>query len=240
MVVGAFPAAKLGVLLLKQISKPIANYLKNQAKSSPLFRQYICMPPAQFYNWWEVKAKMWSMNLGKPTQVQPLNEAMAIELGANLLGEVIIFAIGAGLLILEYARQSKKEAANTERALQEKMELNMKMRELQFQAERQDAQIRELMRILADVESRSWLPKKPFHKSESSPVLKTMENRQNIRGLDSQDLNSNYSLSLVRPSIVHRALELVEREIFAGDEEVDEEIQKLGKISQALLYLRYQ
>lgn len=47
MVVGAFPAAKLGALLLKQISKPIANVLKEQAKSSPLFRKYICMPPAQ-------------------------------------------------------------------------------------------------------------------------------------------------------------------------------------------------
>lgn len=50
MVVGAFPAAKLGVLLLKQISKPIANYMKNQAKKSPFFRQYICMPPAQCNN----------------------------------------------------------------------------------------------------------------------------------------------------------------------------------------------
>lgn len=60
MVVGAFPAAKLGALLLKQISKPIANAAKTQAKSSPIFRKYICMPPAQCklrlyhnqkYNW---------------------------------------------------------------------------------------------------------------------------------------------------------------------------------------------
>lgn len=47
MVVGAFPAAKLGSLLLKQISKPIANVVKHQAKSSPFFRKYVCMPPAQ-------------------------------------------------------------------------------------------------------------------------------------------------------------------------------------------------
>lgn len=50
MVVGAFPAAKLGALLLKQISKPIANALKEQAKSSPVFRKYVCMPPAQCTN----------------------------------------------------------------------------------------------------------------------------------------------------------------------------------------------
>lgn len=47
MVVGAFPVVKLGVLLMKQISKPIANFAKERAKNSPFFRTYICMPPAQ-------------------------------------------------------------------------------------------------------------------------------------------------------------------------------------------------
>lgn len=47
---------------------------------------------------------MWALNLGKPVSVPQLNEAMAIELGANLLGEVIIFTIGAGLLMFEYIR----------------------------------------------------------------------------------------------------------------------------------------
>lgn len=59
---------------------------------------------APVYNWVEVTTKMWALNLGKPINVPQLNEAMAIELGANLLGEVIIFTIGAGLLIFEYVR----------------------------------------------------------------------------------------------------------------------------------------
>lgn len=46
MVVGAFPAVKLGILAFKQISKPIANALKERAKTSPFFREKICMPPA--------------------------------------------------------------------------------------------------------------------------------------------------------------------------------------------------
>lgn len=52
----------------------------------------------------EVKTKMWVLNLGKPGNVPPLNETMAIELGANLLGEAIIFSIGSGLLLLEFKR----------------------------------------------------------------------------------------------------------------------------------------
>ncbi|CAG7719283.1 unnamed protein product [Allacma fusca] len=45
--VAAFPIVKLGALLIKQISKPLANLAKRRAKSSPFFRTYICMPPAQ-------------------------------------------------------------------------------------------------------------------------------------------------------------------------------------------------
>lgn len=47
MVVGAFPIAKLSVLLIKQISKPIANICKERAKNNPFFKTYVCMPPAQ-------------------------------------------------------------------------------------------------------------------------------------------------------------------------------------------------
>ncbi|ALC46107.1 CG13601 [Drosophila busckii] len=155
MVIGVFPAAKLGVLAIKQISKPIANVLKSNAKSSPLFRKYVCMPPAQFYNWVEVKTKMWALNLGRPVTVPPLNEAMAIELGANLLGEFIIFAIGAGLLIFEYSRQSIKENKKTEAMEMEKMQLTTTLTEMNFRLERQDAQIREMTRVLADLDSRN-------------------------------------------------------------------------------------
>lgn len=47
MVVGVFPIAKLGSLLIRQISKPIANFVKERAKQNYYFRTYVCMPPAQ-------------------------------------------------------------------------------------------------------------------------------------------------------------------------------------------------
>lgn len=76
---------------------------------------------------------------------------MAIELGSNLLGEIIIFVIGAGILLLEYQRQSRKETLKEEMVLQEKLELQAFLNELAFQAERQDTQIRELTRMLAEI-----------------------------------------------------------------------------------------
>ena len=41
--------------------------------------------------------------------IKPLNEDKAVELGAEFLGEAIIFLIGTGCMVLEYSRQ----AANT-------------------------------------------------------------------------------------------------------------------------------
>lgn len=55
------------------------------------------------------------------------------------------------MLILEYQRQSRKETMKEEMAIQEKLELQSMLNELAFQAERQDTQIRELTRLLADI-----------------------------------------------------------------------------------------
>lgn len=58
MAVGAFPLIKLGALAIRQIAKPIANILKSRAKKNAFFRNYICMPPAQMYHYFEVNVKM--------------------------------------------------------------------------------------------------------------------------------------------------------------------------------------
>lgn len=167
MVVGAFPVIKLGALLMKQLSKPIANLAKERAKNNYFFRTYICMPPAQFYNWCEIKTKMWVMNLGKPVKVPQLNEAMAIELGANMLGETIVFSIAAGILFFEYSRQAQKELAKEKARQEELSQLNYTIQQMYFTVERQDSQIRELLQSVSELEKRhSFLPRK---KKDSEP-----------------------------------------------------------------------
>lgn len=192
MVVAAFPVAKLGALLLRQISKPIASFAKERAKQNPFFRTYICMPPAQFYNWCEVKMKMWILNLGKPVNIPSLNETMAIELGANLLGEGIIFIIAAGLLFLEYSRQVRKDTAKEAARQEEISSLNYTIQELYFQAERQDAQIRELLRTVADLEGR--VIQKPWKNSnlnkENQVINASPQTPQNI---NYNNYNSRFS-----------------------------------------------
>lgn len=97
---------------------------------------------------------MWILNLGKPVNVPALNETMAIELGANLIGEGVIFIIAAGIVYLEYTRQARKDRVKEETRREEIERLNTVLEDLYFQSERQDAQIRELMRTVHDLQGR--------------------------------------------------------------------------------------
>jgi hypothetical protein len=146
--VAAFPIVKLGALLIKQVSKPLANLAKRRAKSSPFFRTYICMPPAQAYHWVEVKMKMLSMNVGKPVAIPKLNEAMAIELGAELVGEGVIFIITAAILVAEYARGARKAAAEEEERKQEISQIQTNLMELRQQNNKLETELQELFKIL--------------------------------------------------------------------------------------------
>jgi len=177
---GAFPAAKLGGLLLRQISKPIANYIKERAKQSPVFRSYVCMPPAQFYNWCEVKMKMYFMNLGTVGKVKPLSETMAIDLGSNLLGEGIIFFVGAVLLLFEYNRQVRKEAAKEDIRLQEQEDLQNTLRNLDLMSEQHSAELRRLTYLVDDLIS------KVNSKSYSSPSYPSETPTNNDSNVDTK------------------------------------------------------
>ncbi|XP_029302344.1 optic atrophy 3 protein homolog [Cottoperca gobio] len=147
MVVGAFPIAKLLYLGVRQLSKPVANRIKAGARRSDFFKNYICLPPAQIYHWIEMRTKMRIMGFRGST-IKPLNEDLAAELGAELVGEAIIFLIGGGCMVLEYSRQ----AANARRKEEEQNEtiisLQTQLAELTLTTETLDAQLREINRKL--------------------------------------------------------------------------------------------
>jgi len=141
--VAPFPVVKLGVLLIKQISKPLANFVKSRAIKSSVFRHYVCMPPAQFYHWFDIRMKMYMSNITRTkdsTPIPKLNQEAAIELGANLLGEFIILSIASAILIWEYNRQ--KENENRKENDKEDRMTNLENRILAFTNEELDTKIR--------------------------------------------------------------------------------------------------
>ena len=86
--------------------------------------------------------------MGGPVKVAKLNEEQAIEQGAEILGETVIFGIAAICLILDYMRSARKEAAKEVAAQERLKKMENGIFEIGMLSERQDAQIRELTRAL--------------------------------------------------------------------------------------------
>lgn len=147
MVVGAFPIAKLLYLGVRQMSKPVANRIKAGARRSEFFKTYICLPPAQLYHWIEMRTKMRIMGF-KGASVKPLNEEAAAELGAELLGEAIIFFVGGGCMVLEYSRQAANARRKEEELNGTIVSLQTQIAELSLSTETLGAQLREVNRLL--------------------------------------------------------------------------------------------
>lgn len=107
------PLIKLGYLLIRTVAKPVAHALKQQTKNHPAFRS-ACVSLAQTYHRSEIKM---SRRLGGASKavteavVRPLDEQKAIEVGANFLGETLVFIVAGTVLILDQTLSAQKEQA---------------------------------------------------------------------------------------------------------------------------------
>ncbi|KAL7669029.1 hypothetical protein ACOME3_009701 [Neoechinorhynchus agilis] len=147
-----FPLIKLGAIFAKQISKPIANMVKDKATRSPQFRKYACIGPAQFYHWIDVKVRMRALGLHKGFErdgkVKPLSEEAAVQLSADLLGESVVLLIAVLTLYLEYSRRSRNEAEKVD-------ETDKIFRRLESHMVRLLSDVNQIDKRLCDLESRS-------------------------------------------------------------------------------------
>lgn len=75
----------------------------------------------------EVNIRLRLMGMGKAKNVEKLSEDMAIELGAEMLGEFVMFSVAAATLMLEYWRSSTKEAVTEEREKHQVLVLKQKL-----------------------------------------------------------------------------------------------------------------
>ncbi|RCV06144.1 hypothetical protein SETIT_1G139900v2 [Setaria italica] len=90
------PVAKLGTLLLKTMSKPIATRLKTEASRHPKFRQLI-INLAQANH--RISTNIQRRVYGHATNVEirPLNEEKAVQAAADLIGELFVFSERLGI-----------------------------------------------------------------------------------------------------------------------------------------------
>ncbi|KAG0029918.1 hypothetical protein BGZ82_007650 [Podila clonocystis] len=90
-------AIKLGFLAIRTIAKPIANSIKSYSAKHPKY-EILYLEAIE-----KMQLKMKFLGY-KVESIRPLNDARAVEMGANFLGEAIIFGVAGSLIILENAR----------------------------------------------------------------------------------------------------------------------------------------
>ncbi|KAH8337169.1 putative OPA3-like protein CG13603 [Drosophila kikkawai] len=155
MVVGTFPIVKLGLLGVRHIAKPISNLIKRRATRNPAFKALVVAPPAQLYNNISVRSRMWMLGMRQPRFVPPLNHAMSIEMGGDLLGEMCIFLIGCLALVAEFSRQNRKEKSKQEENRLVREQLDTKIKNLSEKVASQSQEIRRL-KMLVGSQDRSY------------------------------------------------------------------------------------
>ena len=186
MAVGAaFPLAKLGFLVIKQVSKPIAKSIAERAKTSPFFKNWVCIPVAQLFHFYEVKVKMAALNLGtgKVTKVPKLSEDQAVKQGAELLSEIIILSIASGILIYEYNRSKEKDDAKEAKVKADREAIKDKIYNLELKVEKQSVQIRNLAKTAIHLEEeiqRKSLKGLIGHVQVPEELIKTVEENPEV------------------------------------------------------------
>ncbi|XP_020817849.1 putative OPA3-like protein CG13603 isoform X2 [Drosophila serrata] len=95
---------------------------------------------------------MWMLGMRQPRFVPPLNTAMSIEMGANLLGEMSIFLIGALLLTAEFYRQRRNDKSKQEEKNRVQQQLETKITDLTEKVAFQTMEIRQLKMMVGSMD----------------------------------------------------------------------------------------
>ncbi|TFK27093.1 OPA3-domain-containing protein [Coprinopsis marcescibilis] len=123
-------SVKLGTLVIRTLSKPIATKIKEQARQHPRFRGF-CIDLAQFV--YRTELKLRTNILGeqiKHIHIRPLSETRAIDQGANFIAEGFMFSVAAALIIGETFRSSWNQSKRRDTVDDQLEELGTQVTEL--------------------------------------------------------------------------------------------------------------
>ncbi|CAM6005696.1 unnamed protein product [Sphagnum balticum] len=116
------PFAKLGTLVLRTLSKPLATRLKQQAAHHPRFREII-INFAQSNHRFQVNLQRRIYGHATDVEIRPLNEEKAVQAASDFLGEAFIFSVGGAVVIFEVSRSALSEARKEEFRKKELLDL---------------------------------------------------------------------------------------------------------------------
>lgn len=116
MVVAPLPMVKVGGLVLRTLTKPVAKVLKARSKIHPGLNS-VCHSLGQQQHRLLIRFHMGYRGIQNYV-IKDIPAEQAVEKGADLIGEVLIFSVALGVATFEYQRSTVK-SRETERKQQE-------------------------------------------------------------------------------------------------------------------------
>jgi hypothetical protein len=107
------------------------------------------------------------MGFHRVKEVVPLNEQMAVDQAAEILGELVIYSVGAGVILWEYKRQARNDKQKEDTQNDRLATLEQRVLDMGIQLETQSAQMREMDRKLL-----------ALHAGDVSPSSSSAKNNQ--------------------------------------------------------------
>ncbi|KAK9936456.1 hypothetical protein M0R45_013298 [Rubus argutus] len=142
----ALPVVKLGTLVLKTLSKPVAARLKHEAGKHPRFRQIIVsMAQANHQITTKLQRRLYSH--ATDVEIRPLNEEKAVQAAVDLIGELFVFTVAGVALIFEVQRSARSEARKEEARRQELETMKKRDEDLSREVELLRSKYEELERL---------------------------------------------------------------------------------------------
>lgn len=98
---------KFGSLVIKTLTKPVANQIKSQAVHEGIIRQ-TCLKYGQFHH--NIESRVALRLAGHHAKsIKPMNEDSAVQLGANVLSEFFVFTTAGVLLAYEIYKKNRDD-----------------------------------------------------------------------------------------------------------------------------------
>ena len=149
--VGSFPLVRLLFQVVYRIARPFANEMVLRAQKNVIFREYLCIPLGRTIHWMDIKVRMRILNLGKLNLVPKIDDKKAMDLGAQLLLEVIVIIIFSVIVIYQYNESVEKEEKKDEKRKDHIKEVEENIKEIEHAVNDNKRQITALHNLLNSI-----------------------------------------------------------------------------------------
>ena len=148
---GSFPLIRLVFQVVYRVARPFANEMVLRAQKNVIFREYLCIPLGRAIHWMDIKVRMRILNLGKLNLVPKIDDKKAMDLGAQLLLEVIVIIIFSVIVIYQYNESVEKEEKKDEKRKEHVKEVEENIKEIEHAVNDNKTQITALHNLLNSI-----------------------------------------------------------------------------------------